>query len=58
MQDLGLHRYPIMVMIITIRKDAQELIYLCYSPIFLGILYQLHPPLKSFSIVNELIFRR
>ena len=32
MQDQGLHRYPIMVMIITIRKDAPELIYLCFSP--------------------------
>ncbi len=58
MQDLGLHRYPIMVMIITIRKDAQELIYLHYSPIFLGILYQLHASLKTYSIVTELIFRR
>ena len=58
MRDEDSNRYPIMVLIKTIRKDAQELIYLCYSPIFLGILYQLHPIIKSFSIINKFNFRR
>ncbi len=58
MRDEGSNRYPIMVMIKKIRKDPKELIYLCYSPSFLGILYQLHPIYKSFTIINELIFRR
>ena len=58
MRDEGSNRYPIMVMIKMIRKDPKELIYLCYSPSFLGILYQLHPIYKSFTIINELIFRR
>lgn len=58
MRDEDSNRYPIMVMIKMIRKDPKELIYLCYSPSFLGILYQLHPLFKSITIINKLIFRR
>ena len=55
MRDEDSNRYPIMVLIKTIRKDPKELIFSTIHRV-LGILYQLHPPFKSFSIINELIF--
>ena len=57
MRDEGSNRYPIMVMIKMIRKDPTELISSTIHRV-LGILYQLHPIYKSFTIINELIFRR
>jgi len=57
MRDEDSNRYPIMVMIKMIRKDPTELISSTIHRV-LGILYQLHTIYKSFTIINELIFRR
>ena len=57
MRDEDSNRYPIMVMIKMIRKDPTELISSTIHRV-LGILYQFHPIYKSFTIINELIFRR